>query len=497
MKAAFLGTSALSDAFSIAFLIPNLMRRLFAEGSVTVAFIPTFKTFLIKNDRDKIKEFFSSVFTLLSFTVSLVVIFGIAAAPLIVSFFKTDKTETVFLTRIMFPYLGFISIAAFFQGILNGKNRFGPSGFVPILFNLSVIGCTMFLSQFTMNPARAMAAGVLLGGVIQAVFQLPFVIKTGYNFCFISLKKALKNPGARNVGRLIAPTIIGMAAYQLNNLIASVIASNSGEGIVSSLQFSLRLQELILGIFAVSFGTVMITELSGNAKKRQWKLFNTNLLFCIRAIALITIPVMFFCLLTGRNIIELLFKIRNFTDKSVDLTLSAFTFHIAGLFFIALSRIIAPAFYAQEDAKTPTFAGIVSVLVSISLAIILADSMKGGGIALATSIAALFNSTILLVALSKKKKKLFLKTILSSAGYSLKILILSFVASIPVFFVRVKLFGVFMGFDNKLFSTGLPLLLLFLLFSVIMVFLLAVIRDEQFLYLTKKKTFHVQEEPDE
>ena len=251
-KASLLGTTALSDAFSVAFMLPNLFRRLFAEGSISVAFIPTYKEYLLENNREKTREFLSCMFTFLTFFVTLMVMAGILAAPYLIRLFGVEEyDETVLLTRIMFPFLGFISLAALFQGVLNSLHIFTPSGLAPILLNIVTILCAYGLSPFTKNPARAMAIGILIGGFLEVAIQLPFVLKRGQSFFFTSLKRAITNPGTRKVLRLISPTIIGMAAYQLNDLVSTALAGRAGEGVVSSLQYSLRLQELILGVFAV------------------------------------------------------------------------------------------------------------------------------------------------------------------------------------------------------------------------------------------------------
>ncbi|MDR2901220.1 MAG: murein biosynthesis integral membrane protein MurJ, partial [Treponema sp.] len=239
-KASFLGTSALSDAFSVAFMIPNLFRRLFAEGSISVAFVPTFKEYLLEDNAQKTKEFLSSAITFLTFFVSLTVAVGIIIVPYIVPFFGMEAfDETVLLTRWMFPFLAFISLAALFQGILNTVRVFAPAGIAPILLNVVTILCAYFLSPFMANPARAMAIGIIIGGFLEAAIQLPFVIKHGFQFFFTGLIKAMKNPGTRKILRLIGPTIIGMAAYQLNDLVSTALAGNAGEGVVSSLQYSL------------------------------------------------------------------------------------------------------------------------------------------------------------------------------------------------------------------------------------------------------------------
>jgi putative peptidoglycan lipid II flippase len=187
-KASLLGTSALSDAFSVAFMIPNLFRRLFAEGSISVAFIPTFKEHLLENDREKIREFLACIFTFLTFFVSLAVMIGILLTPLIVHFFGMEEiNETILLTRIMFPFLAFISLAALFQGILNSLHIFSPSGLAPILLNMVTILCAYGLSPFVKNPARAMAIGIFIGGFLEAAIQFPFVLKIGYSFFFVNI----------------------------------------------------------------------------------------------------------------------------------------------------------------------------------------------------------------------------------------------------------------------------------------------------------------------
>jgi putative peptidoglycan lipid II flippase len=228
----------------------------------------------------------------------------------------------------MFPYLFVISIAAFFQGILNGHHIFSPSGFTPILFNIIVIASSYLLIDYAGNPARAMAIGVILGGTVQALFQLPFVLKQGWKISLTGLKKTLSNPGTKRVLRLIAPTIIGMAAYQLNDFVSSIIAKNTGIGILSSIQYSLRLQELILGIFAVTVGTIILPDLSSLAKREKWQDYNQMLLSALKLIALITIPITFFSILFRENLIILIYKTNQFSDESVALTSGVFFFHI-------------------------------------------------------------------------------------------------------------------------------------------------------------------------
>jgi len=384
----------------------------------------------------------------------------------------------------MFPFLGFISLAALFQGVLNSFHIFTPSGFAPILLNIVTILCAYGLSPYTQNPARAMAVGILTGGLLSAGIQLPFVIKQGQRFFFTGLKRAMTNPGTRKVLRLISPTIIGMAAYQLNDLFSTALAGRAGEGIVSSLQYSLRLQELILGVFAVSIGTVLLPDLAEYSKSSQWDIYNKRLISAMDIIALITIPITFFSLIEGQSLIRLLFQTRNFDEASVSLTLSAFTFHMPGLFFIALNRVLAPAFYAQSDTKSPTLAGIISFVFNICFAVLLVRPLRGAGIALALSLASAINTVLLLVFLRKKPNITLTPAFSSVLLYILKLIILSVLAAIPVYFLSPVLLAFFSN-RGRIVSYGIPLMIGAIVYIMLGIAMLAIVRDKNLIAFTK------------
>ena len=321
-----------------------------------------------------------------------------------------------------------------------------------------------------------MAIGVITGGSIQALFQLPFVLKEGWHLKFTSIKTAFTNPGTRTVLKLIGPTIIGMACYQLNDVVSTALAGRAGTGIVSSLQYSLRLQELILGIFAVTIGTVILPDLSGLAAEKKWDDFTSMLVRAIQIIALITIPVTVFSLIYGENMITLIYKAKEFSSDSVDLTMKAFTFHIGGLFFIALNRIVAPAFYAQGNTKSPTLAGIIGFAVNIMLALMLTKKFAGGGIAFALSAASLAN-TIALFFFMKNNKDINVKKIAKGTIlYAVKMLLLALIAGVPVYFLQALLNRTFAGY-NRFISNGLPLFLGAVLFFICGVLLLFITKD--------------------
>jgi putative peptidoglycan lipid II flippase len=303
------------------------------------------------------------------------------------------------------------------------------------------------------------------------------VFRKGFRFFFTGLKRAVMHPGTRQVLRLIGPTIIGMAAYQLNDLVSTALAGNAGEGVVSSLQYSLRLQELILGVFAVSLGTVLLPDLSEYAKSSQWELYNDRLGTAMNIIALITIPITFFSLSQGETLIRLLFQSRSFNEQSVALTLSAFSFHMPGLFFIALNRILAPAFYAQSDSKSPTLAGIISFAVNISLAALLVSPFRGAGIALALSLASAVNTVLLLIFLRRNPHITLGKTLRAALLYAAKLVIFSCIATIPVLALSPRLPS-FAGY-GRILRFGLPLAINAVVFGAVGLFLLALTGDKQ------------------
>lgn len=492
--AKFLGTSSLADAYQVAFNVPNLFRRLFAENSISVAFIPTFKGYLEDSDSPEGKKaaqnFISATLTLLTFvTVSFVVLCIIFTPLLMRIFYKEGDTasimEATLLTRIMFPYLALISIAALFQGILNALKIFSPSGFTPILFNGIVILSAYILSPHMANPARAMAVGVVAGGTVQAFFQLPFVLKNNWKVTFTSLKKAFTNPGTRRVLALIGPTIIGMAAYQVNDLVSSALATRTGEGVFSSLSYSLRMQELILGICAVTIGTVILPDLTGFANRQQWDDFSTMLSFSLKIMAFIAIPITFYSLLMDKSLISLLFETGQFDSESTAMTVNVFRCHIIGLYFIALNRILAPAFYAQQDTVRPTVAGIINFAVNIILASIFCRIWGGPGIAIALTIASFVNTVVLFAFLARHKNISNKVVLTSSILYSLRMILFSVIASIPVYFLREKIIAVFQG-HHRFISQGLPVIITGIIFAGIGVGLMAVTRDPLIKSIVKK-----------
>ena len=444
--AAFLGTGVLADAFSVAFIVPDMVRRLFADGVISAAFIPQFKGLMTENKRERAAEFLNAVFSIVTVfafvTVVILMIFsGDLVSLLAPSFDAESAKEAAFLAKIMFPYIFFITLAALIQSVLNSSGIFRPSGCSPIVFNIVFITLAFLLAPLIENPARALSIGVLAGGFMQMAVQFPFMAKTLFKFRFVSLKKAFAEPLVKKSSKMILATLFGTGAYQINILLTTNFASKAGVGVVSSLRFSARIEELILGIFVVSLSTVILPELVENAKSRNNAALEKNLSSALNFVAFVSIPAVIFTVFNSDEMVKLLFGFGKFDGTSVTLTSDALKFRIFGLFFIAVSRIMISLFYAFEKTNVPIVAGLTSIVVNFVTAYFLVGSLAGGGIALASAIAAfscaaiLFGSYFFFLKGSLKLGKVFV--------CFAKISIISVVSILPVFFFKSYVYTFF------------------------------------------------------
>jgi len=267
--AGFFGTGMAADAFFVAFRIPNLLRRLFAEGSLTIAFIPVFTEYLTQKSRDEAFDLARTILTLLTITVAVVALSGILLSPWIVriqafGFGGTgDKYQlTVLLTRITFPYIFFISLVAFFMGVLNSLRHFGAPAAAPIFLNLGIIGAAYFISPYCSEPIVGIAIGVLIGGFLQVGLQIPWVFKEGFK---VFPRWQPNHPAVRRIGLLMLPAIVGSAVYQFNQFMGTLLATFLAEGSVSWLYYADRLVQFPLGVFAIAISTAALPSLSAQA----------------------------------------------------------------------------------------------------------------------------------------------------------------------------------------------------------------------------------------
>jgi len=404
--AAFFGAGFATDAFFVAFRIPNLLRRLLGEGSLTVAFVPVFTEYLTNKSKEEAIELANVVFTILSIILVIVSLIGVLLSPLIVWIMAPGFSNlpyqfelAVFLNRIMFPYIFFISLVALCMGILNSLRHFAAPALSPVILNICMIIATLLLYRCFTEPIVALAIGVMAGGILQLAMQWPFLIKMGVrlkpNFNF-------RHPGLRQMGRLLVPTLIGSAVYQLNIFFGTILASLLPKGSVSYLYYADRVVELPLGVFAIAVGTATLPSLSEQVSKGSFDELRKTLSFSLRLILFITIPATVALIMLRVPILSVLFQRGAFSASSAMLTAQALFYYALGLWAFSVIRVIDAAFFALQDRKSPLKAAFVALFVNIAMSVILMFPLKHGGLALATSLASAVNVFMLSVILWKK-----------------------------------------------------------------------------------------------
>ncbi|MCC6622848.1 MAG: murein biosynthesis integral membrane protein MurJ [Deltaproteobacteria bacterium] len=422
VRAIYLGTGAASDAFGIATTIPNLFRRLFAEGAMTAAFVPIFTEYLKKSSAEETRRFLSRFVTWLTFIVTLFTILGIILTPQIIQIFFASEFAnvpgkvalTITLTQIMWPYLVFVTIAAVLQGILNAHHIFGPSAFAPVLMNLGIIVGALALAEVMPDPSYALVIGFLLGGVLQLVFQVPWLfrstpIRFGVDFHF-------RDPGVNRLIKVMAPGMFAAGVYQFNVFASQLIAAGLEEGSVSSLQYSIRLQELVLGLFVVSVAQVILPRLSEQTALEDHEGVKRTTSYAVRLIAFVTLPCTVLLVLLAEPIVKALFQFGAFDQRSTEATAFALRFHALGLFFIGQARVLTQVFFAYKDLKSPLWVSAGDLVVNIGLCLALSLPLAQGGIALAASLAALVQSVALHALLARRLGSLGLGALLARVG---------------------------------------------------------------------------------
>ncbi len=420
------GAGTATDAFFVAFRLPNLLRRLFAEGAITISFIPIFARYLRKNGEDEAKRFANSAFTIISISLIIVTLLGIIFASGFVfltapGFFRNPEkfTLTVKLTQIMFPFIFSIGLVALFSGILNTYNHFVTPALAPIFLNLSIIaGTFIFYSSFN-EPIYSLAVGVLIGSLVQLIVQIPPLVKRGYRF------NLLFNPvhtGVKETARLFVPAIFGAAVYQINLLVTTFLASFLSEGSVAFLWYAGRFFELPLGIFAVSVAVVTLPNLSFLASEDRMDEFKKSLNYGLALTFFITIPAMLGLMIFVEPIIRIFYQMGKFTNRDTLNTASALFYYAPGLWAVGGSRIIVQAFYSLKDTRTPVKIAVITFVLNLIFSILLMMPMKHNGLALATTLASIANFCLLII---------FLQIKVGPLGFSglLKSIVKTFIAS--------------------------------------------------------------------
>lgn len=406
----YLGTGTSSDAFGLASTIPNLFRRLLGEGAMTAAFVPVFTGYQKQEDRCQLLDFLSAFVSLFTFVTTLVCVAGIILSPWIVRTFFSgfDDVEgkvalTIILTQIMFPYLVLICLAAVVQAVLNSFNIFSPSAFTPVLMNLAIIVVAPLTCDLFPDPAYGFAAGFLVGGVLQLLYQLPWFFRVVKGLRF---SVNWSHPGVKELIRVFLPGTFAAGIYQINVFVSQIIASTLAEGSIAALQFSLRLQELVLGMFVISMTTVILPAQSRHVVDGDQAAFSATNRFAVDVLAFLTVPATAGLLLLRRPIVALLFRHGAFDEHSTDMTSWAVLFHSFGIYFIGVSRTLNQAFYAMKDLKTPTWVSAISMVVNIAGCYALAIWLEHGGIALASSLSAAVSTVLMFWLLARRGVRL-------------------------------------------------------------------------------------------
>jgi putative peptidoglycan lipid II flippase len=427
----FFGANAETDAYFVAFRIPNLLRRLLAEGSLTVSFIPVFTEYLEKKNRKEAKRVSDIAFTLLSIILILVSVAGIFLSPFIIKLFASGfKGETfnlaVKLNQIMFPFIFFVSLSALAMGILNSLNYFFAPAFSTVIFNVVSIAVIFLIHQRLRIPVFSLAIGVIIGGFIQLLFQIPFLKSRGFLFGF---RINLRHPAVKRIAFLMMPQIFGVAVYNLNILVSTQYASHLPGGTVSYLYNSERLTEFPLGLIAVSIATALLPSLSSQVSKGEIEKFKQSYSFSLRLMLFTIVPALTGLIALRVPICNLLYQRGEFSYEATLRTSQALLGYAVGLWAVGGVRITAPTFYAMQNTRTPVITAFFAFIVNALFGYLLGFTfgLKHTGLTLASSISSTFNFLLLFFSLTKRIGEIDIKQTLT---YVLKIGVASLVMGV-------------------------------------------------------------------
>jgi putative peptidoglycan lipid II flippase len=475
---ALLGTSLYSDAFYLAYAIPNLFRRFSAEGAMLSTFIPVF-TKLHQTDQNYAKKFSANFFWSLALLLTVFCLVFLFFTPQLLSnvfargFQGATLEQSIFFTRIMFFYILLISLTAVYQSILNYHSLFFPSAFSPVLLNIVIIIGGLVIGRKTENAALGLSIGVLLGGLTQLLYSHFSAYKLQYPFF---RKITLFDKEVRRAFRKMLGGIFSAGIYQLNIIIGYSIASSLYTGSIASLTISNRLIEFSLGILIVSITTVLLPQLAKLVAAKKISLAKEKLQEALLFSSFITLPATIGLLLTGEYIIRILFFRGNFGEHSVELTNQALLFHTAGLFFIAWNRILTSNLHSFQLFQKPAIIAFFAMLLNVFLCLQTVQVLGHAAIALASSASQAFMLILHLFVIPKELKNIFSKQFLSQFFRQI-------LASLLLFFVIYFL-------QNKLFENLYLKFFSLLLISVLTYFAICYllkIRELKNIFLILKK----------
>ena len=397
------GAGIAADAFFVAFRIPNFFRRLFAEGAFSQAFVPVLAEYKARRTAQETQQLIDRVAGTLGLALVVVTVVCVISAPLFVMAFApgfigdAEKFDlTVIMLRVTFPYLAFISLAAFAGGILNTYGRFGVPAFTPVFLNIALIGAAIWLAPRMAQPVEALAWGVLLGGVLQLGFQLPFL----FRLRLLPRPRAdHRHEGVRRILRLMGPAIFGVSVSQLNLMLDTIIASFLVTGSVSWLYYSDRLVEFPLGVFGIALATVILPGLS--EQHAQGSGFSRTLNWVLRWVMVIALPAATGLAVLAGPLLCTLFQYGALTGHDVEMSARSLMAYSFGLVGFTLIKVLAPGYFARQDIRTPVRIGVIAMIFNMVMNLALVVPLAHAGLALATSLAAFVNAGLLYRGLRK------------------------------------------------------------------------------------------------
>jgi putative peptidoglycan lipid II flippase len=414
LVASTFGASAMTDAFNVAFRIPNLFRRLFAEGAFSQAFVPVLAGSRAQNGDEATAVLVSRVATVLAWVLVFTCAVGVIASPLMVWAMASGMQKdprgfdaAVFMTRFMFPYIGFMSMVALSSGVLNTWKRFAVPAATPVLLNVAMISAAWLLAPWfktkSIEPIYAMGVGVMIGGLLQLLVQIPALKKLGLlpriGLNWSALKDAWRDPGTQRIAKLMLPALLGVSVAQISLLINTQIASHLPTGSVSWLTYADRLMEFPTAMLGVALGVVLMPQLAGAKASGDAAKYSALLDWGLRIVVLMSVPCAVGLLIFAKPLVAVLYHYGAFTEFDVQQTTTALMGWGAGLVGIVAIKVLAPGYYASQDIKTPVRIAIVVLVLTQLMNIAFVPLFQHAGLSLSIGLGALINATWLLVGL--------------------------------------------------------------------------------------------------
>ncbi len=402
----FFGARYVMDAFLVANRIPNMLRRFFGEGAFSAGFVPVMARYRERHEHDEAREYVDAMAGTFGLVLFVVTLIGVIAAPVLVFIVAPgfvgeggDFDLAALMLRFTFPYLFFVSLTAFAGGILNTYGRFAIPAFTPVILNVVLIAAAVWVSPRLDQPGMALAYAVFVAGVIQLLFQLPFLARIR---ALPRPKWAPRHEGVRRAVRLMLPAIFGSSVAQINVLLGGIIASMLGVGSISYLYYSDRLMEFPLGLFGIALATVTLPYLSRLWSSEHREEFSQTIDWSMKLALLVAVPAAVGLFVLAEPLIATIFYRGEFDDHDVQMTALALRAYAIGLIGFSYVKILAPAFFARENTRTPVRIGIIALgvnfVLSVALSLYLTSAGFAGrhaGLAAATSVAALLNAWLL------------------------------------------------------------------------------------------------------